>query len=119
MPVSVLLVDDDPLFRMLARRVLSAMLFDVVGEAEDVATATVAAEELRPQAILLDVWLPDGHGVELAHEFAGLSWRPRVVLTSTDPDAVSSDALRWSGAESFFPKDDLPSAPLQELFAPA
>src|SRR3954451_6388237 len=119
MPISVLLVDDDPLFRMLARRVLTAMGLRVAGEAEDAATAAVAADELRPDAILLDVWLPDGHGVELAHEFAALSWRPRVVLTSTDPDAVSSDALRWSGAESFFPKDDLPGAPLHELFAPA
>jgi len=119
MPVSVLLVDDDPLFRTLACRMLTTMGFKVAGEAEDVATATVVADELRPDAILLDVWLPDGHGVELAHQFAALPWRPRVVLTSTDPDAVSPEALRWSGAESFFPKDELPGAPLEELFAPA
>ena len=34
MPVSVLLVDDDPLFRTLARRMLTTMGFKVAGEAE-------------------------------------------------------------------------------------
>jgi DNA-binding NarL/FixJ family response regulator len=115
MPFSVLLIDDDPLFRMLARRLLTSMGFDVTGEAERVGGAAEVADRLRPDGILLDVWLPDGHGVDLARELVQLPWAPRVVLTSTDPDAVSAEALRWSGAEGFIPKDQLPGAPLEEL----
>lgn len=111
------MVDDDPLFRGLARRMLTGMGFAVTGEAEDGASATVAAQELRPAAVLLDVWLPEGHSIELARELAALPWHPRIVLTSSDPDAVSPAAVEWAGAQGFFPKDELPGAPLELLFA--
>ena len=91
----------------------------VVGEADTVAAAIAVAQQLRPDAVLLDVWLPDGNGIDLAHRFAALPWRPRVVLTSTDPDTVSAGAVAWSGAQAFVPKIDLPGAPLQSLLTAA
>jgi len=115
MPGGVLVVDDDELFRGLARRMLLAEGLDVVGEAESVATAMAAAHALRPDAVLVDVGLPDGDGVELARELTGLPWRPRVILTSTDPQAASLRAVRASGAGAFVPKDELPNAPLGRL----
>jgi DNA-binding NarL/FixJ family response regulator len=41
--------------------------------------------------------------------------RPHVVLTSTRPDAASADEVRRCGARGFFPKDQLPHAPLKSL----
>jgi DNA-binding NarL/FixJ family response regulator len=116
---SVLVVDDDPVFRGLARRVLVAGGLMVVAEVATVAEALAAAYELRPNAALVDVGLPDGDGIELAGELSALPWRPRVVLTSTDPDAASAEDVRRSGAGAFVPKDELPSAPLRYLLAPA
>jgi CheY-like chemotaxis protein len=115
---SVLVVDDDRVFRGIARRVLVACGLNVVGEAGTVAAAIAAAEELRPDAILVDVGLPDGDGVSLAHELAALPWQPRIVLTSTDPDAASEQAVRGAGAVAFVAKDELPNAPLRQLLAP-
>jgi hypothetical protein len=40
-----------------------------------------------------------------------------VLLTSTDPDAASSDDVRRSGALGFVPKSELPNAPLAQLLA--
>jgi DNA-binding NarL/FixJ family response regulator len=114
---SVLVVDDDPVFRSLARRTLVGDGLVVVGEADSVATAMVAARALRPDAVLVDVGLPDGDGVSLACELTALPWRPRVVLTSTDPDAASPDAVRASGAAAFVAKHDLPNAPLARLLS--
>jgi DNA-binding NarL/FixJ family response regulator len=114
---SVLVVDDDPVFRSLARRTLVGDGLVVVGEADSVATAMVAANELRPDAVLVDVGLPDGDGVSLARELTALPWRPRVVLTSTDPDAASPDAVCASGARAFIAKHDLPNAPLARLLS--
>ena len=114
---TILVVDDDPVFRSLARRTLVAEGLVVVGEAESVATALAAAHDLRPDAVLVDVGLPDGDGVALARELTALPWRPRVVLTSTDPEAATPDDVRASGAGAFVPKDDLPGAPLVRLLA--
>src|SRR4051794_13489493 len=112
---SVLLVDDDPEFRRLARSILGGDGLVVIGEAETVAAAIAAAHELRPEAVLVDVGLPDGSGLDLARVLAALPWRPRIVLTSTDPDAAAPADVDRSGARTFVPKNDLPDAPLQQL----
>jgi DNA-binding NarL/FixJ family response regulator len=75
-------VDDDPLFRSLARRTLIADGLVVTGEAESVATARAAAHALRPDALSVDIGLPDGDGIALARELTALPWCPRVVLIS-------------------------------------
>jgi DNA-binding NarL/FixJ family response regulator len=117
MAASVLVIDDDPTFRGLARRMLAAGGLVVVGEADSVATAMVAALELRPDAMLVDVGLPDGDGIVLAGELSALPWGPRVVLTSTDIDAADDEDVRRSGAAAFVAKDELPNAPLYQLLA--
>jgi DNA-binding NarL/FixJ family response regulator len=113
----VLVVDDDPAFRGLARRLLIAEGLAVVGEADGVATGLAAARALRPDGALVDMRLGDGDGLALARELLALPWRPRVILTSTHPDAASADDVRRSGAGAFFPKDQLPDAPLKLLFS--
>ena len=112
---SVLVVDDDPEFRKLARRLLAAGGLTVVGEAGSVSTALAAADRLEPSAVLLDVELPDGDGITLARELAALPWRPRVVLTSIDGDITTTDEARNAGASAFVNKADLPNAPLARL----
>jgi DNA-binding NarL/FixJ family response regulator len=113
---SVLVIDDDATFRDLARRMLAGMGFAVVGEAGTARAADVAARQLRPQAALVDVALPDGNGLDLAEKLAALPWAPRIVLTSSDPAAVTASVVQAAGAVAFVPKQDLPSAPLHALF---
>jgi DNA-binding NarL/FixJ family response regulator len=115
MSVSVVVVDDDPTFRALARRLLAASGMTVVGEADTVAAALSTATRLEPTAALVDVGLPDGDGFTLARQLIALPWRPRVVLTSVESDARSNDEVRRSGAVAFVHKADLPNAPLAEL----
>jgi DNA-binding NarL/FixJ family response regulator len=117
MAASVLVVDDDPAFRRLAQRMLTATGLGVVGEAGTVAAATAAALDLRPDAVLVDIGLPDGDGIALARELADLPWRPRIVLTTTDSDAASPDDILRSGAGSFVPKAELPTVSLRRLLA--
>ena len=108
MSTSVLVIDDDAEFRKLAREILEALGLSVVGEAETIAAAAAIANEVRPQAALVDVGLPDGSGVDLAAQLVGLPWRPRVVLTSTDPGAVTESMARSAGAAAFIAKSKLP-----------
>jgi DNA-binding NarL/FixJ family response regulator len=112
---SVLVVDDDPEFRQLARRLLAASGMTVVGEADSVASALDAARQLEPSAALVDVELPDGDGIALARELAALPWHPRVVLTSIDGEITTTDEARHAGARAFVNKADLPSSQLARL----
>jgi CheY-like chemotaxis protein len=115
MPISVLIVDDDPTFRVLAGRLLSAAGLVVVGKAENVAEGLSMANQLRPDAALVDVGLPDGDGFGLARQLTALPWRPRVVLTSVESDVGSDASVRGAGAEAFVRKSDLPNAPIAQL----
>jgi CheY-like chemotaxis protein len=111
---SVLIVDDDPGFRGLASRMLTEAGLTVVAEAADARSAVVAASLARPDGILVDLRLPDRTGLELARELVTLGWHPRILLTSSDPEAA--DLL--DGARDglpFVPKEELPNAPLVTL----
>jgi CheY-like chemotaxis protein len=118
MTSSVLLVDDDPAFLSLAVRVLEGMGIEVVATAEDAETAIAAANATKPDAALVDVGLPDCTGIELASRLGALPWRPRVVLMSTDSDAVSDIQAHESGPEpAFVAKADLANGRLRALLS--
>jgi DNA-binding NarL/FixJ family response regulator len=108
-------VDDDPAFRRLAQRILATFDLAVAGEADTAAAAISAAGLLRPDAVLVDVGLPDRNGLVLASELVALPWRPRVVLTSSNAEAATATEVRRSGAYAFVPKNELPGAALDEL----
>jgi CheY-like chemotaxis protein len=115
---SVLVVDDDPAFRRLAQRILEASGLAVAGEADTAASALSVAGVLRPDAVLVDVGLPDTDGIALARQLTALPWRPRVVLTSSNAEAATASEVRSSGAEAFVPKNELPGAALDDLLGP-
>jgi DNA-binding NarL/FixJ family response regulator len=113
---SVLLVDDDPVFLTLAARICDNLGIEVVATAPDAATAIVAAQATRPEAALVDVGLPDRDGIDLGYELAALPWRPRVVLTSSDRDAVKFiDKHDGDRRLPFVPKEELANKPLSRL----
>ncbi|MGZ8695124.1 MAG: response regulator, partial [Gaiellaceae bacterium] len=66
MSKTVLIVDDHPSFRGMARALLESEGFTVIGEAEDGATAIARYRELKPDIVLLDVQLPDTDGFAVA-----------------------------------------------------
>jgi DNA-binding NarL/FixJ family response regulator len=113
---SILVVDDDPAFRELAGRFLAGLGLQVTAQAGTAAAALAMAREVRPDAALVDIDLPDGDGIALAGALTALPWRPRVVLTSVDPDAAAPDEVRRSGALGFLSKDKLANGGLLTLF---
>jgi DNA-binding NarL/FixJ family response regulator len=111
----VLIVDDHPEFRRAARALLEADGFDVVGEAEDGASALTEAARLHPRLVLLDIQLPDVDGFEVAAQLADASDPPAVVLVSAR--AQSSYRRRLTGAAvlGFIPKGELSGEALSAL----
>ena len=116
--VRVLIVDDDERFCALAWRMVGAAGYDVVGTAANGAAAIRALATLRPDAVLLDVQLPDASGVAIARQIGEVDGDVRVVLTSTDSTLVDDAVLAGSGAAAFVPKDQLAVSMLRSLIEP-
>jgi DNA-binding NarL/FixJ family response regulator len=110
---SVLIVDDHPVFRASARRLLERDGFDVVGEADDGASAIELARELDPDVVLLDVVLPDTTGFDVAEELRGE--RSEIVLVSSRTRADLGPRLHVTSALGFIPKDELTSEAVRAL----
>jgi CheY-like chemotaxis protein len=120
MSLTVLIVDDHARFRALARVLLEAAGHRVIAEAGDAASALEAARAHRPEAVLLDVNLPDGDGFTVAAALVALDIPPRVVLTSSEEAGAFGSLVRASGALAFVPKAELAVASLARIFeAPA
>lgn len=104
--IRVLIVDDHPMIRHGLRGLLSAYPdIEVVGEAEDGATALEAAERLAPAVILLDVQLSGPNGVELANQLYQKAPEAKIIiLTAFDNDEYLVGALR-AGAYAYLLKN--------------
>lgn len=109
--ISVVLVDDQALFRTGIRMLLSSQPdIDVVGEAANGVEAIAAAAQSRPDVILMDIRMPVMDGIEAtsailraADARGGVA--PRIiVLTTFDLDEAAARAIR-GGASGFVLKD--------------
>jgi DNA-binding NarL/FixJ family response regulator len=101
-PLRVLIVDPHTAFRGAAKALLETEGLDVVGDLEPGPDAVVAAEELRPDVVLVDVGLEPLDDLELARSLAALPEAPAVVLMSAAPaDTLLAASV---GADAFFSK---------------
>ncbi|MFD4401396.1 response regulator [Nocardia sp. NPDC058499] len=109
MPITVLVVDDQELMRVGLKMVLGAHPdLEVVGEAENGATAISQAAELKPDIVLMDVRMPVVDGVTATGRILEAGHGTRVlVMTTFDLDEHALGALR-AGASGFLLKDTPP-----------
>lgn len=108
-PIRVLIVDDDPLVRSgLAMILGGSATLTVVGQAADGAAGLEAAEEHRPDVVLIDIRMPVMDGIEATAALLARDEPPRViVLTTFDADDYVMRALA-AGASGFLLKDTAP-----------
>ena len=102
---SVLVVDDDEIARMLARRFLGEAGFDV-SEAVDGESALEQLALAPPDAVLLDVGMPGIDGFEVCTRLRvelGLDKLPVVMLTAIE-DVASVEQAYAAGATDFSTK---------------
>jgi two-component system invasion response regulator UvrY len=115
--VTVLAVDDQAIFRRVARNLIAATPgFEHVGEAASGREALALAAELQPDLVLLDVRMPEMDGVETARRLAEVAPNAVVVLISIDevPELPSDATL--VGAAACVRKRDLSPRALRRLW---
>ena len=101
---NILVVDDE----LGIRDLLSEILFDEghqVELAENAAQARQARQRMRPDLVLLDIWMPDTDGVSLLKEWAasGLLTMPVIMMSGHATIDTAVDAVRI-GAQAFLEK---------------
>jgi DNA-binding NarL/FixJ family response regulator len=112
--IGVLIVDDQALVRAGFRMVLEVEDdITVVGEAGNGEQAVHGARRLRPDVVLMDIWMPELDGIAATRQIASAALGragpgPRVlILTTFDLDEYVYDAL-GAGASGFLLKDAPP-----------
>jgi DNA-binding NarL/FixJ family response regulator len=103
----VLLVDDQPVFRQVARLLLERRGYPVVAEASCAVTALDAVGASAPEGVLLDVRLGDDDGVDVCRTLMRARPGLAVLLTSTVEHDPCDDLVASSGARGFISKGRL------------
>ena len=93
----ILVVDDEPDIRELVKDILEDEGYRV-RTAEHAAAARAALGELRPDAILLDIWMPDTDGIALLREWSDGGGLPCPVLMMSGHGTVETavEATAWA-----------------------
>lgn len=101
----LLLAEDDISARETLTEVLHALGHDVVAAVSSGVEAADRAREMKPDAVLLDVHMPDGSGIEAAEVISRTLPGIAVILFSGDENVSLSDKEAvTTGALAFLPK---------------
>ncbi|MEI7723582.1 MAG: response regulator [Bacteroidota bacterium] len=98
----VLIIDDEPQIRRLLRITLEANQFKVI-EAENSHAGLLELSMNKPDVVLLDLGLPDQHGLVTLKQLREWSTVPVIVITVQDDPWIKIDALDH-GADDYVTK---------------
>jgi response regulator of citrate/malate metabolism len=103
--VRTLIVDDDYMVASIHREYTQRVSgFDVVGVANSGADALAAVERLRPDLVVLDVYLPDMSGLDVLRALRGAGSAVDVIMVTAAKDAASLRTAMAGGALRYIVK---------------
>lgn len=108
-PINVVVVEDEPAFlQRFCAAVANAPGMTLSGTAASVSEACEVVDRMHPDVLLVDLGLPDGHGIDvIRHAKAGHAVRDVIVVTIFGDNGNVIDSLR-AGATGYLLKDALP-----------
>lgn len=98
----ILIIEDEAAIRRFVRPTLEAHEYSLL-EAETAAQGLQLASQHRPDAILLDLGLPDGDGLDVLTQLRQWSRAPVVIISARDREADKIAALD-AGADDYLTK---------------
>ena len=105
---TVMIVDDEFFFRQLLRDIVEKHGLTVIAEASDGPGAVENYMKHRPDLTLMDIFMPDGNGIEATREIVGRDSAARVLICSGVGYDDDIDAALAAGAKDIIYKPFLP-----------
>lgn len=102
--VRVLIVDDSAPVRSRLAAMLRDAGLDVVGEADSATAALQLARALLPEAVVLDLHLPDGNGMNILRALKSLAPPPVIAVLTNMAQTGYRDRCMALGADHFLDK---------------
>ena len=111
----VLVVDDASFMRIMLKDILKKNGFDVVAEAENGKTAVESYRELKPDAVTMDITMPEMNGIDAVREIRSIDSEARIVMVSAmGQQPMVIEAIR-AGAVDYIVKPFQPERVVQAL----
>lgn len=102
----ILIVDDHPVMRMgLQQLINSKANLEVCGEAGSAKEAMQQVAKLKPDLVLLDMALPDGHGLEVLKDLAVVHEDVDTLVLSSNDESVYAERALKAGARGYIMKE--------------
>ncbi len=118
-PITVMVVDDHPIWRDAVSRDLEAAGFRVVAGADSVGTAGRRAAAVRPAVVLMDMSLPDGSGTDATVAVLRASPATRVLVLSASSERDDVLGAVKAGASGYLVKSASASELVEAVAATA
>lgn len=116
-PITVVIVDDHPLFRQGVADALSLdSRLKIIGQAAHGDKGLEMILSLQPKIAVVDVNLPGMNGQQITHEIASEHIPTRVILMTAYDDGEQMLHAAISGASAFCSKDIQPDALINLVF---
>jgi DNA-binding NarL/FixJ family response regulator len=102
----ILLIDDHPIMRHgLAQLIRMESTLEVCGEAGNAATGLTELERLKPDLVIVDLTLPDKHGLELLKDIQALQPGLRCIVLSMHDESLYAERALRAGARGYVMKE--------------
>lgn len=111
--MKVLIVDDHVVVRHGLKSAIQSQGYEVVAEAGSINEAQAFMAQTNPDAIIVDINLPDGSGFDLVAWSRRVSPRTAIVVLTLNDGADYVRAAKSAGANAFIIKN----APLSDVIA--
>lgn len=93
--MKIFIVEDNSLTRFTIKTAVEKLGHTVLGEAESFSEAVSKLKNTNPDALLLDIILPDKSGLEVLKEFKKINRETKVIIvTALEQDSLDDELMK-------------------------